>query len=278
MSTTAAPDLLEAIVAATRRIVSVRSGGAPVHSLDWHWRRPAGDAFARALREATAPRVIAECKRRSPSRGILRERYDAALHARAYEEAGAAAISVLTEPTFFDGAPWHLRAAREAVGLPILRKDFIVAEYQLFEAVALGADAILLIVAALDVAALRDLHARAQELGLAALVEVHDVEELKRALDAGAHIVGVNSRNLRTLTVDRNVLEAVASALPQGITSVAESGIKSPADIARLTAIGYDAFLVGEQLITQPDPGRALRALRGGDASVVTTDSSRREG
>jgi indole-3-glycerol phosphate synthase len=264
MSATAPPDLLEAIVAATRRIVWVRSSEVPVDSLDWQWRRPAGDAFARALRDGAAPRVIAECKRRSPSRGILRENYDAATHARAYDKAGAAAISVLTEPTFFDGAPEHLRAVREVVAVPLLRKDFIVTGYQLFEAVALGADAVLLIVAALDDAALRDLLARARELGLAALVEVHDVRELARALDAGATIVGVNSRNLRTLAVDRGVLDEVAAALPRGVICVAESGIKSRADIDRLTAAGYEAFLVGEHLITQSDPGSALRELRSG--------------
>jgi indole-3-glycerol phosphate synthase len=264
MSATAPPDLLEAIVAATRRIVSVRSSEVPVDSLDWQWRRPAGDAFARALRDSAPPRVIAECKRRSPSRGILRENYDAATHARAYEKAGAAAISVLTEPTFFDGAPEHLRAVREVVAVPLLRKDFIVTEYQLFEAVARGADAVLLIVAALDDAALGDLLARARELGLAALVEVHDVRELARALDAGATIVGVNSRNLRTLAVDRGVLDEVAAALPPGVICVAESGIKSRADIDRLTAAGYDAFLVGEHLITQSDPASALRELRSG--------------
>ena len=264
MSATAPPDLLEAIVAATRRIVSVRSSEVPVDRLDWQWRRPAGDAFACALRDSAPPRVIAECKRRSPSRGILRENYDAATHARAYEQAGAAAISVLTEPTFFDGAPAHLRAVREVAAVPLLRKDFIVTEYQLFEAVALGADAVLLIVAALDDAALRDLLARARELALAALVEVHDVRELSRALDAGATIVGVNSRNLRTLAVDRGVLDEVAAALPRGVISVAESGIKSRADIDRLTAAGYEAFLVGEHLITQSDPGSALRELRSG--------------
>jgi indole-3-glycerol phosphate synthase len=262
MSATATPDLLATIVAATRRIVDVRSREVAQDALDYHWRRPAGDAFERALKSAPAPRVIAECKRRSPSRGILRLEYDASAHARAYEAAGAAAISVLTEPTFFDGAPDHLRAVRDAVSVPLLRKDFIVTEYQVFEAAALGADAVLLIVGALEDAALARLLATAHELGLAALVEVYDLEELRRALDAGARIVGVNSRNLRTLEVDAAVLEAVASELPRTAVSVAESGIRSRQDIDRLVGLGYDAFLVGERLITQPDPGLALTELR----------------
>ena len=264
MTVTAAPDLLMTIVAATRRIVDVRSRDLPIDALARdRQRQPAGDAFARALASSEPPRVIAECKRRSPSRGILRAAYDPAAHARAYAEAGAAAISVLTEPTFFDGSLDHLRLVRRAVSVPLLRKDFIVSEYQLYEAAAAGADAVLLIVSALDDADLRQLHVRATELGLACLVEVHDVEEARRAVDAGARIVGVNSRNLRTLTVDLGVLDAVAAALPSSVTAVAESGIKSPKDLERLTAAGYTAFLVGERLITQPDPGAALRELRG---------------
>ena len=262
MSVTTAPDLLATIVAATQRRVAVREREVPQDALDSSWRQPLGDAFDRALRESAAPRVIAECKRRSPSRGVLRHTYDAAEHARAYERAGAAAISVLTEPTFFDGAPGDLRAARNAVTIPLLRKDFVVSEYQLVEAVALGADAVLLIVGALDVASLLRLIAKADELGLASLVEVHTAEQLRRALDAGARIVGVNSRNLRTLSVDLSVHESLQSLMPPGVTSVAESGIKSKADMDRLAGMGYDAFLVGERLMKQPDPGAALRDLR----------------
>jgi indole-3-glycerol phosphate synthase len=260
----APPDLLATIVAATRRTVSVRTQAVPQLALVRATaRRPAGDRFERALREGPAPRVIAECKRRSPSRGILRADYDPAAHARAYAAAGAAAISVLTEPTFFDGAPDHLRAVRAAVTIPVLRKDFIVDEYQLFEAMEWGADAVLLIVSALDDRALGLLLGRAADLGLACLVEVHDLEELRRAVDAGATIVGVNSRNLRTLTVHMEVLDAVAAELPSHVTGVAESGIRSRADIDKYTAAGYRAFLVGEQLITQADPGAALQTLRG---------------
>ena len=256
------PDLLAAIVAATRTAVSVRERQQPIGMLEQAERRPDGAAFIAALAESPAPRIIAECKRRSPSRGILRECYDPAAHALAYADAGAAAISVLTEPTFFDGAPAHLRAVRRAVGVPLLRKDFIVCDYQLYEAAALGADAILLIVSALDDRALKHLHALATSLELAALVEVHEQDELQRAIDAGARLIGVNSRNLRTLRVDLGVVERLAPAIPDDVVAVGESGIRTGADIRRLSALGYDAFLVGEQLITHEDPGAALRALR----------------
>jgi indole-3-glycerol phosphate synthase len=266
MTTSAAPDLLAAIVAATERIVEVRAGRTPIGELEARVasaRRPDGTAFARALRDASAPRIIAECKRRSPSRGILRHDYHPAAHAAAYAAAGAAAISVLTEPTFFDGALEHLQQVRAAVHVPLLRKDFIVCRYQLLEAAIAGADAVLLIVSALDDGSLRRLLEEAEALGLACLVEVHDTGEIARAMDAGARIVGVNSRSLRTLTVDAAVLDRAAAMLPAGAIAVAESGIKSADDINRLTAAGYQAFLIGERLITEPDPGAALAALRG---------------
>src|SRR5262249_47687301 len=156
--------------------------------------------------------------------------------ARAYADAGAAAISVLTEPTFFDGDPEHLRAVRDTVDLPVLRKDFIVSEYQLLEAAVLGADAALLIAGALAGPELSALIAEARSVGLAALVEVHDVGELRRSIDAGARVIGVNSRNLRTLEIDLGVLDAVAASLPSGVVAVAESGIRSRCDLDRLTA------------------------------------------
>ena len=255
-------DLLGTIVAATRRAVDVRSQAHPITELEGGLSRPPrGERFLAALQTSAAPRVIAECKRRSPSRGILRDSYDPAAHASAYAAAGAAAISVLTEPTFFDGAPEHLTLVRAAVDVPVLRKDFIVSDYQLVEAAALGADAALLIVAALDDRALASLLGTCRRLGLAALVEVHDIAEAERAAAAGAAIIGVNSRNLRTLAVDLTVHELVARALPD-VVKVAESGIRSRADIDRLSDAGYDAFLVGERLIAQPDPGAALRELR----------------
>lgn len=256
-------DLLETIVAATRHTTEVRARTTPLDHLRRQVRRqPQGQSFRDALHLSPAPRVIAECKRRSPSRGILRQDYDPGAHAAAYAGAGAVAISVLTEPTFFDGGLDHLAQVRAAVAVPLLRKDFIITEYQLVEAVVHGADAVLLIVGALDDDTLRALSSQAADLGLAALVEVHDLAELQRAIGAGADIIGVNSRNLRTLTVDPGVLEEVSRAIPSGTIAVAESGIRTHDDIVRLSGQGYSAFLVGERLITEADPGAALRALR----------------
>lgn len=263
--TTSAPDLLAAIVAAARRITEVRSAQTPERLLEREAAQhpPRGDAFAAAVSTTAPPRIIAECKRRSPSRGILRQHYDPPAHARAYAAAGAAAISVLTEPTFFDGSLAHLRSVRATVDVPLLRKDFIVSRYQLLEAAASGADAALLIAGALNDAELYELLAAASEIGLAALVEVHDQAELARALDAGAAIVGVNSRNLRTLDVDPAIHERLARELSSGVIAIAESGLRSREDLDRLENCGYRAFLVGERLITEPDPGAALRRLRG---------------
>lgn len=262
----AAPDLLGTIVAATRRIVAVREAARPAFTLAREQTRtPRGQAFEEALgKKHNTARVIAECKRRSPSKGILRAEYDPAAHARAYADAGAVAISVLTEPTFFDGSPEHLRDVRRAVSLPLLRKDFIVSEYQLLEAAVLGADAVLLIVGALDQKSLTSLIRAASAQSLAALVEIHDLDELHRASDAGARIIGVNSRNLRTLSVDADLHQRLVSRLPPGTVAVAESGLRETADLSRLARAGYHAFLVGERLIAQPDPGAALAALRGG--------------
>ena len=259
------PDLLATIVAAARRIVEVRRIAVPEAALEQTaaGRRPSAGRFVRALRDGQSPRVIAECKRRSPSRGILREDYRPAEHAKAYAAAGAAAISVLTEPTFFDGSLEHLHEVSVAVETPLLRKDFIVDRYQILEAVAAGADAVLLIVGALEPAELKTLIAYAAEANVAALVEIHDAAELRVAADAGATVIGVNSRNLRTLDVEAAVHDRLAALMPKGIVSVAESGLREPADLQRLERAGYDAFLVGERLIAQDDPGAALRALRG---------------
>lgn len=264
----AVSDLLLTIVAASRRIVDVRRAQVSESALESAAarRRPDGRAFVAALRGGPSPRVIAECKRRSPSRGILRPDYDAPTHARSYASAGAAAISVLTEPTFFDGSLDDLQRVRAEATVPLLRKDFIVTRYQILEAAAAGADAVLLIVAALEQAALSRLVADAREAGLAPLVEVHDVTEMARAVDAGSEVVGVNSRNLRTLEVDRSLHETLAPRLPREVVAVAESGLRDGSDLARLEHAGYHAFLVGERLIAQPDPGAALARLRGGRA------------
>jgi indole-3-glycerol phosphate synthase len=259
------PDLLAAIVAGARRMVEIRRERVPESMLEKSAaaRRPNGVGFVRALRDGGSPRVIAECKRRSPSRGILRDDYRPAEHARAYAKAGAAAISVLTEPTFFDGSLTHLEDVRAAVDVPLLRKDFIVERYQIFEAVAYGADAVLLIVGALSPVALKTMLVDAAVARVAALVEVHDAEELRAAADAGAEVIGVNSRNLRTLGVEPGLHDQLARLMPKGAVAVAESGLREPADLERLERAGYHAFLVGERLIAQPDPGAALSALRG---------------
>ncbi len=275
-------DLLGAIIAATRRIVAVREEREPLSALRERVTRRAGtskspvspggtlDARGGRLLAALARRdrvnVIAECKRRSPSRGVLRADYEPAAIARGYEEAGAAAVSVLTEPTFFDGALEHLAIVRAAVDLPVLRKDFIVSEYQVLEAKAAGADAVLLIVAALTPSALRSLGDCAAEWGMDALVEVHNAEELSAALDSGAQVIGVNNRNLRTLEVDVKASEDVIALMPRDVVAVSESGLRTPEDLARLRQLGYRAFLIGERLMTVPDPGGALRDLLAGVA------------
>jgi len=222
--------------------------------------------------------VIAECKRRSPSKGVLRTEYDPVAIATGYADAGAAAISVLTEPTFFDGALEHLAAVRTAVELPLLRKDFIVSEYQLLEAKLAGADAVLLIAAALRPAELKVLHDHATRHGLDALVEVHDARELAIAVDAGARIVGVNNRNLRTLQVDVHASEALIAQIPEDVVAVSESGLKSPGDVLRLHALGYRAFLIGETFMTATEPGAALRALLAGTGVAAQGRDAERNG
>lgn len=256
------PDLLATIVAATRRSVHVRAQREPGEVLA---RRSAARSVVpgRFFKALSRPgvNVIAECKRRSPSKGVLRASYDPVAIARGYAEAGAAAISVLTEPTFFDGALDHLVAVRKAVDVPLLRKDFVVCEYQVLEARASGADAILLIVAALTPTELGHLMAFAGGQGLDALVEVHDEAELDQALAAGARLIGVNNRNLRTLDVDVAASERLIARMPDNVIAVSESGLRSAADLARLSDMGYRAFLIGERFMTEPDPGAALRGL-----------------
>jgi indole-3-glycerol phosphate synthase len=259
------PDLLRTIVAATQQITDTRRAQEPVSTLERRAlaRTPRGDRFEAALGMDGRVNVIAECKRRSPSRGVLAAQYDPVAIAKKYEAGGAAAISVLTEPTFFDGALAHLTAVRDAVGLPLLRKDFVVDDYQLLEARAAGADAVLLIVAALEQTDLVRLQSRAWELGLAALVEVHDDEELARAIDSGARLVGVNNRNLRTLAVDVSASDRLAAQMPADVVGVSESGLQTRGDLERLAAVGYRAFLIGERFMTDPDPARAISDLIG---------------
>jgi indole-3-glycerol phosphate synthase len=267
-------DLLPAMVASARRSAIERARGGARRDVERQAaaRQPRGEAFGRTLR-APGIRIIAECKRRSPSRGVLRSGYDPADIARGYEAAGAAAISVLTDAAFFDGSLDHLRAVREVTGVPLLRKDFIVSEFQLVEARGAGADAALLIVAALGDEDLAELIRIAASLDLAALVEVHEPDELTRALDAGAVTIGVNSRNLRTLDVQPLVFDSLIQRMPDGVVAVAESGLKTADDVRRLRAAGYNAFLMGERFMAAPDPGAALSELW---ATASTTLEERR--
>ena len=216
-----------------------------------------------ALSETPPPRVIAEIKRRSPSKGEIRADFDPVACAKAYADAGAAAISVLTDEHFFGGHLDDLTQVRAVVDVPLLRKDFLIDEYQVDEARVAGADAVLLIVAALSPERLAALQGHAAERGLECLVEVHDAEELEVALAAGAALVGINNRDLRTFETDLATTEALAPRVEAGRVVVAESGIFTPADVRRLEAAGAHACLVGESLMRQPDPGVALRQLRG---------------
>jgi indole-3-glycerol phosphate synthase len=224
--------------------------------------RPRG--FAAALRAAPAPRIIAELKRRSPSRGEIRPDFDPVDCARAYAAGGAAALSVLTDERYFGGQLEFLEKVRAAVELPLLRKDFVIDASQVDEARLAGADAVLLIAAALAPSDLRALATRARARGLDALVEVHDEAELDAALAAGASLIGINNRDLRTFRTDLAVTERLAPRVPRDVLVVAESGIFDARDVARLAGAGAHAFLVGESLMRQPDLAAALRTLRRG--------------
>jgi indole-3-glycerol phosphate synthase len=259
--------VLDAILQRTRERVEVGKGKRPLEEVR-DLAEAAGEArpFASALRRKEAVNIIAEHKRRSPSRGAIREDLAPADVARGYEAAGAAALSVLTDEPFFGGRLEHLVEARAATRLPVLRKDFVVDPWQMWEARAAGADATLLIVAALDDDELSQLLALAAEVGLDALVEVHDRGELDRALGAGARIVGVNNRNLKTMEVSLDTAVSLCPAIPEGVVRVAESGIRTGEDVRRLREAGFDAFLVGERLMSAPEPGPALRSLIEGSA------------
>ena len=260
MTLSASSDLLATIISGTRKSISVRERQRSIEELDSiaGSRTPKGKMFRERLSRTETINVIAECKRRSPSRGLLSTNYDPVGLATEYENHGAAAVSVLTESTFFDGSIEHLRGVSEAVDIPVLCKDFIVSEYQLFEACVAGADAVLLIVAALDQGMLLQLLRRVELLGMAALVEVHDVGELERAVQAEASIVGVNNRNLRTLEVVVKTSERLIKHLPNTIVSVAESGLRDQVDVLALRSIGYKGFLVGEALMSSKSPGLTL--------------------
>ncbi len=222
--------------------------------------RPTRRGFRRAL-AAKRPAVIAEIKRASPSAGTIAEEFHPAEIASRYAQAGAAALSVLTDRQFFQGSLDHLVEARAACALPVLRKDFTLDRYHLLQASAAGADCVLLIVAALSDSELEDLLRAARELALDALVEVHDGEELERALAVGADTIGVNNRNLKTMEVSLDTSLELAPRIPDNVVRISESGIRSSGDVKRLLDAGYGAFLVGESLLRRPDPGEALARL-----------------
>lgn len=224
--------------------------------------QPPSRGFARALRTAEGLAVIAEVKRASPSKGDLNADLDPAAVARSYAAGGATCLSVLTDRDWFRGSPEDLRAARAAVSIPVLRKDFTVGPADVCDARIMGADAVLLIAVALDDAELADLHALAGELGLDALVEIHDEAELERALRVGATLVGVNQRDLVTFEVDTDRAVRMAPQMPDGVIRVAESGVRGVDDATRLAEAGYHAVLVGESLVTAGDHAAAVAALR----------------
>lgn len=259
-------DILSEIIAAKRLGLNAAKRAEPIEQLRSLALEVRGNSKSHALREALradAVNIIAEFKRRSPSKGTIREHADAATIARSYQAGGAAAISVLTEENYFAGSLDDLRAVREVVSLPLLRKDFIFDEYQVYESAVAGADALLLIVAALDDGSLsRLLRLTEEELGMDALVEVHTREEMDKAIAHQASIIGVNNRDLRTFNVSTETSLELAQFAPADAILVSESGL-TPDEVRKLHAVGYKGFLVGEILMRTADPASQLRAFRG---------------
>jgi indole-3-glycerol phosphate synthase len=257
------PASLDQIVAATRLKVAENRRTADSEDLERRAQAHQPRGFRRALeaRGRNSVAIIGELKKASPSRGLIRANFDAENLAMELEQAGATALSVLTDEEFFQGSLANLRRASSRTRIPCLRKDFMVEEFQILEARANSADAVLLIVAALSQAELTSLARCARNYGLDVLCEVHDEDELHRALDAGCDLIGVNSRDLRTFKVDLATAFRLGDLIPKNIVRVAESGIHTGADIARLRAAGYQSFLIGESLMKAESPGVALRAL-----------------
>ncbi len=260
-------DILEKICADKRREVAAREAEQPLDEMKQAAReadRPRG--FGRALMDASAagrPGLIAEIKKSSPSGGLIRADFDPAALAQAYEEAGAACLSVLTDAPYFSGAPSHLQAARAACALPVLRKDFILSDWQVYESRAMGADCILLIMAALEDDQARDLEALARGLDMDVLVEVHNEAELERALGLQTPLLGINNRNLKTMQTSLEVTERLSTLCPPDRFLISESGIKTHEDVERLRKVCVQGFLVGESLMREPDVGAAVRRLLG---------------
>lgn len=268
-------DVLDEIIVGVRGDVAARQA---IVSLDEIKARAAAAAPPKdALSVLLAPEVsvIAEVKRRSPSSGALADIGDSAALAGEYQAGGARIISVLTEQRHFGGSLDDLDSVRAAVSVPVLRKDFVVGSYQVHEARAHGADMVLLIVAALDQNTLTGLRERVESLGMTALVEVHTEDEASRALDAGAKVIGINARNLRTLAVDRSTFERIAPGLPNEIVKIAESGVRGPLDLIEYAAAGADAVLVGEGLVTTANPRTAVAELVTAGAHPATPRASR---
>lgn len=253
--------ILERILIAKRtEVVAAREKTSEEEMRTRAQAAPPARNFLGALR-AKRPAVIAEIKRASPSKGLLRENFDPGAIARSYEKAGAACMSVLTDAEFFQGSTTHLQQARAACALPALRKDFLIDPYQAYESRALGADCVLLIAACLDDQKMRELEALALALGMAVLVEVHDAAELERALTLKTPLIGINNRNLRTFETRLETTLELLPRVPNDRIVVTESGILLPADVARMRTAGVHTFLVGEAFMRAPDPGSALRAL-----------------
>ena len=260
-------DILNKICAVKVEEVAAASALKPLGAIRTEAEaQPAARDFVGAIRDkiaAGSAAVISEIKKASPSKGVIREDFRPAEIARAYERAGAACLSVLTDRPFFQGAPEYLQAARAACALPVLRKDFLVDPYQVFEARAMGADAILLIAACLDLAQMREMESIASALGMSVLVEVHDGAELEQALQLRTPLVGINNRNLRTFEVSLQTTLDLLPAIPADRIVVTESGILRPEDVSLMRGKGVNGFLVGEAFMRVPDPGQGLRALFG---------------
>jgi len=267
-------DILEKILAVKREEVATAMRTRPLAKVRAESERAGKPRdFAGALRTKIAaglPAVIAEVKKASPSKGMLRTEFDPVAIAKSYARHGAACLSVLTDVQFFMGGPEHLVQARAASGLPVLRKDFLVDPYQVYEARVMGADCILLIVAALDDAAMRNLEQAASELGMAVLVEVHDGTELDRALRLKTPLLGINNRNLRTFETRLETTLSLLASTPADRLVITESGILVPEDVKRMREAGVNGFLVGEAFMRAPDPGAALAKLFGQDPDPGT--------